>query len=652
MTENQFGRYRIIKELGRGGMAVVYHAQDPQLNNRDLAIKVISSSYVSDETFRRRFQREAQAIALLDHPAIVPIYDLGEHNGQPYLVMRYMAGGTLANRLQKQGRMPWEEVLDNLERIAEALDHAHQHGIIHRDIKPANMLFDQFGKIYLADFGITRLAQSDTAGMTRGSIGTPQYMPPEVWEGLPALGAADQYSLACVAYEMLTGEMLFGGSSQPEIITKHLIHGPQFPPQWSADDIPSSTEFVLRRALQRDPAARYPSVGAFITALRELTTGMSLERGHATLAEAGTLVEVPTPAGGQFGSGAANATPAWTGRSQPGTRAATAAPASPVSSAPVSSVGTVGAAAVGGNTPAAAPPAPQAPQPPKRGRNWAMLVLGGLGGLVVCAGLAFGGMVLVNNWQRTVTVETATAASVTVPSSVTVVQPATQTAVATAVVLTDTPLSYPSPTVAALQVEHFPISLTAIANQSVTDLLPNFPTGNQIFNDVSFNIEPLSKVSTQCRATPDETIDNGTNPETISITIGRKVDAVHLLLNAGFTTAEMDGQIIGMVRLIAFNKETVIEVPLILGENIREWGINSANVANQLRAESALVREAYRGPNRFGDDSVIDMLTILVPAAQRDLVIARLEIADLSQTLSGSPDPCIFTVGITVDFLK
>ncbi len=158
MEPTKFGRYEIRGEIGRGGMATVYHAYDPRFE-RDVALKVLPREMLHDVQFRTRFEREAKTIAMLEHPAIVPVYDFGEEEGQPYFVMRYMTGGSLSDRMKK-GPMTVREVAHLMTHIAPALDEAHSKGIIHRDLKPGNILFDQFSEPYISDFGIAKLSES------------------------------------------------------------------------------------------------------------------------------------------------------------------------------------------------------------------------------------------------------------------------------------------------------------------------------------------------------------------------------------------------------------------------------------------------------------------------------------------------------------
>ncbi|MBI5715884.1 MAG: serine/threonine protein kinase, partial [Chloroflexi bacterium] len=158
MATPMIGRYEVKSELGRGGMATVYHAYDPRFK-RDVAIKVLPREFLHDPSFRARFEREAQTIAALEHAAIVPVYDFGEQSGVPYFVMRLMPGGSLADHLKQKGSLTLPEVSRIFNRLAPALDHAHAKGVIHRDLKPGNILFDQNNDSYLSDFGIAKLTQ-------------------------------------------------------------------------------------------------------------------------------------------------------------------------------------------------------------------------------------------------------------------------------------------------------------------------------------------------------------------------------------------------------------------------------------------------------------------------------------------------------------
>lgn len=220
-SPQQFGRYEIKRELGRGGMATVYLAFDPRFK-RDVALKVLPHEFLHDPTFRVRFEREAQTIAALDHPAIVPVFDFGEQDGQPYFVMRYMPGGSLADRL-KRGPLSLAETGQIFTRLAPALDEAHTKGIIHRDLKPGNILFDQREDAYLSDFGIVKLSEATSTFTGTGVIGTPAYMSPEQARGEADIdGRSDIYALGAILFEMLTGQTPYKADTPMGLVVKHI----------------------------------------------------------------------------------------------------------------------------------------------------------------------------------------------------------------------------------------------------------------------------------------------------------------------------------------------------------------------------------------------------------------------------------------------
>jgi serine/threonine-protein kinase len=256
-----FGRYEVIRELGRGGMATVYLAHDPAIG-RDVAIKVLPREFTQDDAFRARFQREARAIGRLRHTSIVQVFDFGEEDGQPFLVMDSMQGGSLLDRL-RGGPLQFDAALSILRPVAEALDAAHEGGVIHRDVKPANILFDDRGLPHLADFGISRLSGTTVSLTHAHSIGTPSYMSPEQCEGSKELtGASDLYSLAVVAFQMFTGRLPFTGETPFAVMRQHI-----------QDDPPAISSLVPRlqpldaaiaAALAKDPAARPLSARAWV----------------------------------------------------------------------------------------------------------------------------------------------------------------------------------------------------------------------------------------------------------------------------------------------------------------------------------------------------------------------------------------------------
>lgn len=195
-------------------------------------------------------------MATLKHAQIVPVYDLGEDQGRIYLAMEYMPGGSLKELLKGEGAMPFPRAVEVLEQISEALDYAHEKKIVHRDIKPENILFDENGKVYLTDFGFAKsLASADsstTMSVTGGILGTPAYMSPEAWDGKGNTPTSDIYSLACVFYEMLTGNVLFEGGSPTEVMKHHVINGPDLPINWPKD-VPVGINKFLELALETHP---------------------------------------------------------------------------------------------------------------------------------------------------------------------------------------------------------------------------------------------------------------------------------------------------------------------------------------------------------------------------------------------------------------
>jgi len=254
-------------------MAEVYKAYQPRLE-REVALKFIRPELATDVEFRGRFEHEAQAIARLSHPNIVHVYDFGEEGNRYYLVMEYIPGQTLKERLEALrivGKtMDWNEVCRIISQIAAALDYAHQQGIIHRDVKPANIMLTPDGRALLNDFGIAKmLGTSQTLTQTGGTIGTPAYMSPEQIRGdKEQLGSAsDLYSLGIVLYEMLTGRVPFAADTPLAVLYKHL-HDPIPLPRTLAPALPEATERVLLKSLAKDPADRYPDGQSLAQALQ------------------------------------------------------------------------------------------------------------------------------------------------------------------------------------------------------------------------------------------------------------------------------------------------------------------------------------------------------------------------------------------------
>lgn len=277
----KIGRYEIEDDLGRGGMATVYKACDP-LFEREVAVKVLPPSMLHDPKFRKRFEREGKLIARLEHNAIVPVYDFGEQEGQPYIVMRLMTGGDLGQRI-RSGSLTREEIGKILARLAGGLDVAHTNGVIHRDLKPGNVLFDNYGDAFLSDFGIARMIESDaTLTGTGGIIGTPAYMSPEQIQGNKDIdGRSDIYSLGVILYLMLSGEMPFDGDTPGNIMLKHVLD-PVPDISLKHTDISPGVSAVISKALAKNPDDRYQTAGEMSVAYEAATRGTSFQGSYQT----------------------------------------------------------------------------------------------------------------------------------------------------------------------------------------------------------------------------------------------------------------------------------------------------------------------------------------------------------------------------------
>ncbi len=252
------GRYDIHSELGAGGMATVFRATEIALE-REVAIKVMSSSVATTPGAFERFRREALVAAALSHAHIVPIYAIGEDPAVPYFAMKFIEGRGLEDILQKDGARPLEDVVRTIGVVGRALHHAHQKGVVHRDVKPANIMIGKDGWIFVTDFGIAK--RDDREGLTQAGtvIGTPAYMSPEQFNGLPITGAADQYSLGIVAYEMLAGRAPFDGPSLGEIMRGHLLEAPPAL-RTRRIDVPTGVAECVNRMLEKEPSQRFASL--------------------------------------------------------------------------------------------------------------------------------------------------------------------------------------------------------------------------------------------------------------------------------------------------------------------------------------------------------------------------------------------------------
>jgi tetratricopeptide (TPR) repeat protein len=267
------GRYEEPRLVGRGGMGEIYLARDRELDRR-VAVKILDEDVAENPELRRRFRREALTAARLSGEAhVVTIFDVGEHDGRPFIVMEYLPGGTLAERARAAPPSP-EQSLAWLAQAATALDKAHAMGVVHRDVKPGNLMLDARGELAVVDFGIAR-ATDHTLGMTAPGtvLGTAGYLAPEQAQGLETTAASDRYALAVVAYELLTGGRPFERGSATAEAAAH-IHEPVPPASQRGVGIPRAADAVFERALAKDPARRYATAGAFVDALAGAVRGV------------------------------------------------------------------------------------------------------------------------------------------------------------------------------------------------------------------------------------------------------------------------------------------------------------------------------------------------------------------------------------------
>lgn len=266
----KFGRYKIISELGRGGMATVYRAFDPNFD-REVAIKALPREMMHDPQFRSRFEREIKMVAQLGHPSIVPVYDTGEVDGQPYFVMRFMTGGSLSDRIEKGG-IPIEETARIIGKIAQGLAYAHRKGVIHRDLKPDNILFDENGEPFISDFGVAKLIES--AGNLTGSgvIGTPAYMSPEQAQGVEIDKRSDVYGLGVIVYQMLTGHQPYSADTPMGVVVKHITE-PVPEILKVLPNLPPDVDAVIKTAMAKDKTSRYENTIELAKALNTIAFG-------------------------------------------------------------------------------------------------------------------------------------------------------------------------------------------------------------------------------------------------------------------------------------------------------------------------------------------------------------------------------------------
>ncbi|MDX2193593.1 MAG: protein kinase, partial [Gemmatimonadales bacterium] len=355
-------RYEVARELGRGGMAMVFQAKDRGLE-RDVAVKVLPFEHLYDQGLVERFQREARTAAQLEHPNIIPIYSVDRVGRVVFFAMKFLRGGSLAKLLEQRKRLTPPEIRRVMHEAGSALAYAWSRGVVHRDIKPDNMMFDEFGRVVVADFGIARANSSQKLTGTGMAIGTPHYMSPEQVRAQPLDGRSDLYSLGIVAFQCLIGDVPYDANDAFTVALKHLQEPvPQLPPALAEDPDAVKLYAVIERMMAKEPEQRFADCEAMIRAL-----------GDDPVAPIGFRVEgmgvtgpmSPIPASRALGPSIRTGTP----------------PANPPSPAPTAP----------SRAPAPAVSATPASTPAAGGRSGALLIGGGLAAAAVVAFLMLRG---------------------------------------------------------------------------------------------------------------------------------------------------------------------------------------------------------------------------------------------------------------------
>ena len=579
------GRYTLQGQLGSGGMATVYRGFDPRLA-RDVAVKLLLGDIHDDPTLRDRFEREAHTIARLEHPAIVPVYDFGEDQGQLFLVMRLMTGGSLQERLRK-GHLPATDVSRIVSRLADALDTAHAMGVIHRDLKPGNILFDEYGNPMISDFGIAKLALdagAATLTQTGSIVGTPAYMSPEQVRGDSDIDRrSDLYSFGIIVYEMLTGRPPFRADTPYGLLMQHVTA--PIPRVLDTNPmLPLAVQAVVERALAKDRNDRFASAGDLAAAL-STALGQQTEQDRTSAYEATLLPDAVLPELTAAGA------PPPIRPAEPITRIprrSFARPALAVAIIGVLGVGLVGVAATGmaarwflGRTPTVAPtPALATPRQP-----------------------------------------TPMPPSATVPLNPTATEGPTATA-----------------TLAPLVQES--ISLAEIVNGTLSNDYAEPPVGQVELGGVTFDLDGQAFHS-QAAPAP-----NNAYPTTAGIDVElSNVSRVFVLVTAGDGFTRWDGERVGQITL-TFTDAEPVTVDLVLGQNLREWHPADNVVSTAPDITEVWTGPIAGFPNLTGH---LDMLTIDVPDDHATATLIRIDFVDLSVETVGSLDPAITIAGLAVE---
>jgi len=295
LTGKNLSNYKILSKLGKGGMATVYKAHELSLN-RVVALKVLSPRLSEDTEFIKRFQREAQAAAKLNHPNIVQIYAIGEEKGIHYFAMEYIKGKTLAQIKNEEGILTAARAIPIIRQVAEALGEAHKVGLVHRDIKPSNIMIDASGRAKVTDFGIAFVAEAKTKLTREGSIiGTPEYLSPEQCEGKSLDGRSDIYSLGVTLYEMLSGKTPYEADTPVSMLMK-IVQGNFLPLNQVNPNVPLPAQKMIEKMMQTDTQKRYANVDELLESLQEVEKEITLSEGKAALKETVSRIE-PEPVG-------------------------------------------------------------------------------------------------------------------------------------------------------------------------------------------------------------------------------------------------------------------------------------------------------------------------------------------------------------------
>ncbi|HEX6298722.1 MAG TPA: serine/threonine-protein kinase [Burkholderiales bacterium] len=286
-AKKKIGRYKILGELGRGAMGIVYRAQDPALD-RVVALKtiILADDAEGREEYQKRFFLEAKAAGKLTHPSIVTTYDFGEQGGVPYLAMELLEGTDLRARL-KEGALAPIEAVSVARQVAEGLGFAHERGIVHRDVKPGNIMLLEGDRAKIMDFGLARMRAADHKTVTGMVLGTPKYMSPEQVAGSPVDQRSDLFSLGIVLFEMLTGARLFGAEDMTQIM-HNVTYQEHEPPTRLKPQLPAMLDFVVARALKKDPASRYQDAAEFAADLSTCLTELRARGAPAASEPTGT----------------------------------------------------------------------------------------------------------------------------------------------------------------------------------------------------------------------------------------------------------------------------------------------------------------------------------------------------------------------------